>query len=109
MENEMTADIIAEYRADADKMDCGELYQPTTIYIRQLLNRIEAARKRESESIERIVRDAIIDYQDFYPHAPNDEAERDLIDRAKRGNSWLVAHGYEPEKIKWSKEETPCL
>ena len=49
---EMIADIIAEYRADADKMDCGGLYQPTTIYVRQLLNRIEAALEREREASE---------------------------------------------------------
>lgn len=46
-EQETIADIVAEYRSDADKMDCGGLYQPTTIYVRQLLNRIEAAWKRE--------------------------------------------------------------
>ena len=58
----------------------------------------------DDSRIERIVRDAIIDYQEMYPHAPNDEAERDLIDRANRGNAWLVSHGYEPEKTIWDKE-----
>lgn len=48
---ETIAEILAEYRADADKMDRGELYQPTTIYIRQLLNRIEAAWEREAKAI----------------------------------------------------------
>ena len=48
---ETMAEILAEYRADADKMDCDELYQPTTIYIRQLLNRIEAAWEREAKAI----------------------------------------------------------
>ena len=78
-------------------------------YLDELANRIDAAAKREAESIERIIRDAIIDYQEMYPHAPNDEAERDLIDRANRGNAWLVSHGYEPEKTIWDKEEAPCL
>lgn len=41
--------------------------------------------------------------------APNDDAERELVERAKRGNAWLVAHGYEPEKTIWDKEESPCL
>ncbi len=63
----------------------------------------------DAASIERLVRDAIIDYQEMYPHAPNDEAEHDLIDRAQRGNDWLVAHGYEPEPLIWDKEEAPCL
>lgn len=39
---ETLADIVAEYRNDADAMDRGELYQPTTEYLRRLLDRIEA-------------------------------------------------------------------
>ena len=68
----------------------------------------DCAKLREAQSIERIVRDAIIDYQEMYPNAPNNEAERDLIDRANRGNAWLVSHGYEPEKTFWDKEEVSC-
>lgn len=67
-------------------------------------DRIEAAAKREADSIERLVRDAIIDYQEMYSHAPNDDAERELVERAERGNAWLMAHGYEPEKTTWDKE-----
>ena len=47
-EQEATVEAwIAEYRADADKMDAHELPQPTTQYLRILLDRIEAARERE--------------------------------------------------------------
>ena len=74
-----------------------------------VFDRIEAAWRREANSIERLVRDAIIDYQEMFAHAPNDDAERDLIDRAERGNAWLVANGYEPEQLSWSKEVSPCL
>ena len=70
---------------------------------------IDAAEKCDAASIERAVRDAIIDYQEMYNTAPNDDAERELVERAERGNAWLVAHGYEPEKTIWDKEESPCL
>ena len=70
---------------------------------------IDVVEKRDAASIERVVRDAIIDYQEMFAHAPNDDAERDLVARAERGNAWLVAHGYEPEKTIWDKEESPCL
>lgn len=68
-----------------------------------------AAAKREDASIERLVRDAIIDYQEMFANAPNDETEHELIDRANRGNAWLVSHGFTPENTIWSKEESPCL
>lgn len=67
------------------------------------------AAKLEAESIERIIRDAIIDYQGMYASAPNDEAERELVERATTANNWLVSHGFAPEKTIWDKEESPCL
>lgn len=42
-----TEALIAEYRADADKMDAHELPQPTTQYLRIMLDRLEAANRRE--------------------------------------------------------------
>ena len=82
---EAVDDILAEIRGEI-----GDMYDGTIIMHIEKLHgyaaRIEEACRREAESIERIVRDAIIDYQEMYPHAPNDEAERDLIDRANRGN-----------------------
>ena len=101
--NETIVDIIGMLRANAK----GERFDDFSFT--SLADRIEAAEKRDAASIERLVRDAIIDYQEMYPRAPNDEAERDLIDRANRGNAWLVSHGYEPEKTIWDKEETPCM
>lgn len=53
--NETMADIIAEYRADADAMDKGELYQPTTQYLRILLDRIEASARRAYNQIDSAV------------------------------------------------------
>ena len=74
-----------------------------------LAGRITEAAQREAASIERVVRDAIIDYQEMYAHAPNDMAEIDLLERARRGNDWLTAHGYEPEVMDVSKGDVPCL
>lgn len=71
--------------------------------------KVEEANAAEASEIERIVRDAIIDYQEMYVHAPNDDAERDLVERAARANAWLEAHGFKREEVCWSKEETPCL
>ncbi len=101
---ETTVDILREMRE-------GPI--PRHRHDRELLHhyktRFEAALKREAQSIERIVRDAIIDYSEMYPSAPNDEAERDLRERAARANAWLKQHGFEEEPVIWSKEETPCL
>lgn len=75
----------------------------------QYADRIETASKNEARRIERIVRDAIIGYQDLYANAPNDDTERELKERATVANEWLVSHGFEPEKTFWGKEESPCL
>ena len=74
-----------------------------------VFDRLEAAHRREMKSIERIVRDAIIDYTEQYPHAPNDDVERELIARAKTANEWLKQYGFAEEPTNWSKEEMPCL
>ena len=49
--------VLAEYRNDADAMDRGWLYQPTTEYLRRLLDRIEAAWKREREELDKRISD----------------------------------------------------
>ena len=89
---------------------CGQgdvtiLGKPVYVYLQQI---IEALRS-DDLLIERAVRDAICGYQESYPQAPNDECERELVERAEKANKWLVDHGFEPEKFTWSKEETPCL
>lgn len=49
------------------------------------------------DPIERVIRDAVIDYNESFASAPNDDCERELRERAKAANDWLVAHGYKPE------------
>lgn len=69
----------------------------------------ELAKNPEADSMERIVRDAILSYQDLFAKAPNDDVERELQARAEFANAWLNSHGFESEKLSWSKEESPCL
>ena len=78
---------------------------PMDVYIGDVIGLL----KEENASIERIVRDAICSYQESFPSAPNDDCERELIERAEKANKWLVDHGFDPEKFTWSKEEAPCL
>lgn len=81
------------------------LGEPLELYVQRIIDRI----KDGSKSIERAVRDAIIGYEDDFVTAPNDECEREIIERAKIANRWLDDHGFEKEDLKWSKEPSPCL
>ena len=74
----------------------------------EIAERIDAAAKRDAQRIERTVRDAIIDYQEMYVHAPNDDAEREIKERAMNANKWLKDHGFEEEEVVFDKEEVPC-
>ena len=99
-----------------DSDECREKRQSIALlfgiddgYFTKLLCRLEAAWKRDAEKIERIVRDSVVDYNEMYCNAPNDDAERDIVERAETANEWLNAHGMETEPFYYSKEETPCL
>lgn len=52
MASETIADIVAEYRRDYEDMKAKRLYLPTAEYLRRLLDRIEAAAKRERVEVE---------------------------------------------------------
>ena len=51
-EQKTHADIIAEYRSDADETEEKGFYEKSTCYIRKLLDRLEAAHKREVATTE---------------------------------------------------------
>lgn len=55
-------------------------------------------------TIERVIRDAIVDYNEMFPSCPNDDCERDLRERARIANEWLKSHGYEEEKFYFAEE-----
>ena len=103
---ETVTDISAEIRRRWD--EASEAYDYGIIEPSEIIgwaDRLDAAQKRESEVIERIVRDAIISYLEWFPSVPNDDAEAELKQRAETANAWLVSHGFKPEELTWSKEE----
>ena len=71
----------------------------------------EAAKMREApeEQMERIVRDAILSYEQLYRDAPNDDSEREIIERCAIANGWLVSNGFARQAVSFDKEESPNL
>lgn len=70
-----------------------------------------AAKMREApdEQMERIIRDAILSYEQLYKDAPNDDAEREIIERCAIANGWLLSHGFARQAVSFDKEESPNL
>ena len=60
-----------------------------------------------NKRIERVVRDAVVDYNEMYPRAPNDDCEKELVERAGWANDWLKANGFEPEEFYYAKGKEP--
>ena len=72
--------------------------------VRQMLR--QAARIIEADSkIERVIRDAVVNYNEMFPSAPNDDCERELRERASWANAWLTAHGFAPEQFRYDAEQ----
>lgn len=59
------------------------------------------------DKIERIVRDAIVDYNEMFPSAPNSDAEEELRQRARVAQEWLADNGFKEEPFYYfeKKEE----
>lgn len=74
----------------------------------QRLQAFENALELEYEHAQRIIRDAIVGYQEAFPYAPNSDAEGELMGRADAANNWLRDHGFEQEKLNWNKEVLCC-
>jgi len=108
-EHETHAEIIAEMRIfKCRDLSTGKLEVCNSI-ANYLADRLEAAHRREASALQRIVRDAIISYSELYDTAPNDDAERELMERVAIANNWLKQNGFEEEPTNWTKEESPCL
>lgn len=101
---ETIADILAEMRNGPTPK-----HRIDTELTAHYADLIQEAIKDEAAALERIVRDAVIDYSEQYVNAPNDDVERELKERAAKANAWLAAHGFKEEHVVWSKEEAPCL
>ena len=70
-----------------------------------------SAKMREApeEQMERIVRDAILSYEQLYKDAPNDDSEREIIERCAIATGWLVSNGFARQAVSFDKEESPNL
>ena len=70
-----------------------------------------AAKMRDApeEQMERIVRDAILSYEQLYKDAPNDDSEREIRERCAIANGWLVSNGFARQAVSFDKEESPNL
>ena len=66
------------------------------------LFREECVRNRDPK-LERVIRDAVISYNEMFASAPNDDCENELRERAKVANGWLNDHGFEEEKFFFDK------
>ena len=66
-------------------------------------------REAPEEQMERIVRDAILSYEQLYKDAPNDDSEREIIERCAIANGWLVSNGFARQAVSFDKEESPNL
>ena len=117
-------DIIAEIRkkhpAEEYPAEYGGGEVPNEM--RKLADRIEAAWNRReicdrmnreveisTAQMERIVRDAILSYEELYKEAPNDDVELEIYERCAIAQGWLVAHGFERQEVSFDKEESPNL
>jgi len=59
--------------------------------------------KELDAGLERVVRDAVVDYNELFASAPNSDAEEELRKRAEVANKWLEAHHYKPEPFNGEK------
>ena len=66
------------------------------------LFREECVRNRDPK-LERVIRDAVISYNEMFASGPNDEWANELRERAKVANGWLNDHGFEEEKFFFDK------
>lgn len=121
---ETIPDIIAEIRKKHPAKEYPAEYGGGEVpnKMRLLADRIEAAWNRREicdrmnrevgildKQMERIVRDAILSYEELYKEAPNDDVEREIYERCAIAQGWLVAHGFERQEVSFDKEESPNL
>lgn len=58
-----------------------------------------------AKSVVRVVRDAVISYNEMFPVAPNDDAERELRERARIANDWLEFYGFDKEPFDYYEKK----
>lgn len=85
-------------------------WHPHTLNLaKEICDRMNREVEISTAQMERIVRDAILSYEQLYKEAPNDDAEQEIYERCAIAQGWLVAHGFERQKVSFDKEESPNL
>lgn len=87
----------------------AELCRQGVEYKREICDRMNREVEISTAQMERIVRDAILSYEELYKEAPNDDVEREIYERCAIAQGWLVAHGFERQEVSFDKEESPNL
>ena len=121
LNGEVVAFKVAKITIDSDKDEDAAYHRiiankdKFAAFIKDIINSpkalIEAGGRKKGEdvkshwTIERVIRDAIVDYNEMFPNCPNDDCERDLRERARIANEWLKSHGYEEEKFYFAEEK----
>lgn len=70
---------------------------------RKVLEGADECVKNRDPQLERIIRDAVISYNEMFPTAPNSDCENELRERAKVANGWLKDHGFNEETFFFDK------
>ena len=85
------------------------LHPHTLKLAEEICNRMNREVEISTAQMERIVRDAILSYEELYKEAPNDDVELEIYERCAIAQGWLVAHGFERQEVSFDKEESPNL
>lgn len=87
---ETLADIVAEYRRDYEDMKARRLYLPTAEYLRRLLDRIEAACKREKAEAEADALTVGGVVEASRHTSGNAAAEREALNKVGNAVAWIA-------------------
>lgn len=102
--------IVADLRGIAESRDwSAHGRQSNRERLEHVADRLDAEYMREAHEIERIVRDAIVSYAELYMNAPNDECEKEILERAEVAQKWLESHGFSREKVSFDRNVEECV
>lgn len=94
-------DVVLEY---------DDVRHPIVVELtKKVCDRMNREVEIRDKRMERIVRDAILSYEELYKEAPNDGVELDIYNRCAIAQGWLVSHGFERQKVSFDKEESTNL
>lgn len=91
--------FLAHSARDAEKFAESMRYKHPTALSPKFARKCRLDASRTYVGLKRIVEDAVWSYNQLYYVAPNDDTERELKQRAKAANEWLVSVGGAPVKV----------